>query len=133
MKISEFLRKEAVCTDLESETKVDVIAEMVTMLADNGIIEKKYKNKIVEGLMAREALGSTAIGQGIAIPHTKSDAVSGLVSALAISKKGVNFDSLDGEPAHIFFMLIAPSDSAGPAFKSACTGLTLIERQIFPR
>jgi len=73
------------------------------MLVDAEIIEKKHKNKVVEGLMAREALGSTAIGQGIAIPHTKSDTVSELISALAISKKGVNFDSLDGEPAYIFF------------------------------
>src|ERR1700691_2070124 len=111
MKISEFLRKEAVCTDLKSESKMDVIVEMVSMLVEGGIIEKKDKNKIVEGLMAREALGSTAIGQGIAIPHTKSDTISALTAALAISKKGVNFDSLDGEPPDIFFLLIAPADS----------------------
>ena len=118
MNISDFLCKEAVNTDLKSETKVDVISEMVTMLVDSGTIEKKNKSKIIEGLMAREALGSTAIGQGIAIPHTKSDTVVDLVSALAISKKGVNFDSLDGEPAYIFFLLIAPSDSAGPHLKA---------------
>jgi len=126
MKFSDFLRKEAINTDLKSETKVDVISEMVTMLVDSGIIEKKNKNKIIEGLMAREALGSTAIGQGIAIPHTKSDTVVDLIAALAISKKGVNFDSLDGEPAHIFFLLIAPSDSAGPHLKA----LALVSRRL---
>ena len=131
MKISDFLRKEAVCTDLKSETKVDVITEMVTMLVDNGIIEKKYKSKIVDGLMAREALGSTAIGQGIAIPHTKSEMVPDLVSALAISKKGVKFDSLDGEPAYIFFLLIAPADSAGPHLKALARVSRLLKDKFF--
>ncbi len=131
MKISDFLCKEAVNTDLTSETKVDVISEMVTMLVESGIIEKKYKSKIVEGLMAREALGSTAIGQGIAIPHTKSDAATKLVSALAISKKGVNFDSLDGEPVYIFFLLIAPSDSAGPHLKALARVSRLLKDKFF--
>ncbi len=131
MKISDFLRKEAVNTDLKSETKMDVISEMVTMLVESGIIEKKNKNKIIEGLMAREALGSTAIGQGIAIPHTKSDTVDDLTSALAISKKGVNFDSLDGEPAYIFFLLIAPSDSAGPHLKALARVSRLLKDKFF--
>jgi len=111
--------------------KVDVISEMVGMLVDAGIIEKKHKNKIVEGLMAREALGSTAIGQGIAIPHTKSDTVTGLVGALAISKKGVNFDSLDGESVFIFFLLIAPSDSAGPHLKALARISRLLKDKYF--
>ena len=81
--------------------------------------------------MAREALGSTAIGQGIAIPHTKSDTVSDLVSALAISKKGVNFDSLDGEPVYIFFLLIAPSDSAGPHLKALARVSRLLKDKFF--
>ncbi len=131
MKISDFLRKEAITTELKAETKADVIAEMVVLLVDAGIIEKKHKNKIVEGLLAREALGSTAIGQGIAIPHTKSDTVSGLISALAVSKKGVNFDSLDGEPAYIFFLLIAPSDSAGPHLKALARVSRLLKDKFF--
>ena len=68
--------------------------------------------------MAREALGSTAIGQGIAIPHGKCEYVKKLVGCLGISKQGIQFDSLDGEPAHIFFLLIAPGDSAGPHLKA---------------
>jgi fructose-specific phosphotransferase system IIA component len=131
MKISDFLHKDAICTDLKPDVKVDVISEMVGMLVDAGIIEKKHKNKIVEGLMAREALGSTAIGQGIAIPHTKSDTVTGLVGALAISKKGVNFDSLDGESVFIFFLLIAPSDSAGPHLKALARISRLLKDKYF--
>ena len=68
--------------------------------------------------MAREALGSTAIGQGIAIPHGKCSFVDKLVGCIGISKMGIDFDSLDGEPSHIFFMLIAPVESAGPHLKT---------------
>jgi PTS system nitrogen regulatory IIA component len=68
--------------------------------------------------MAREALGSTAIGQGVGIPHAKSEVVEKLVAAFGLSKKGVDFDSLDGEPVYIFFLLVAPQDSAGPHLKA---------------
>ena len=95
-----------------------MIAEMVGLLADAGVIDKKHKAKVVDVLLAREALGSTAIGQGIAIPHGKSEATGKLVSALAVSKKGIHFDSLDGELSYIFFLLVAPIDSAGPHLKA---------------
>ena len=118
MKISDFLCSKAISSDLKSTTKPDVIAELVELLIDAGTIDKKYRKKVLEVLMAREALGSTAIGQGIAIPHGKSDCVSKLVGCLGISKQGIKFDSLDGEPAYIFFLLIAPVDSAGPHLKA---------------
>ena len=114
MKIAEFLCSKAISADLKSNTKEEVISELIDLFIDAGVVEKKFKKKIYEILMAREALGSTAIGQGIAIPHGKSDCVKKLVGCLGISKKGINFDSLDGEPAYIFFMLLAPIDSAGP-------------------
>ncbi len=118
MKISDFLVSKAVSADLKSTSKKDVIEELVGLLIDAGALEKKYKNKVLEVLIAREALGSTAIGQGIAIPHAKSDCVKKMVGCLGVSKSGINFDSLDGEPAHIFFLLIAPADSAGPHLKA---------------
>ena len=118
MKIVEVLNPKAVSSDLQSTTKAAVIEELVGLLITAGSIEKRFKSKINEVLMAREALGSTAIGQGIAIPHGKSDCVKKLVGCLGISKKGINFDSLDGEPAHIFFLLVAPVDSAGPHLKA---------------
>lgn len=118
MKLSDILNPGAVCADLQSTTKEQVIEELVGLLVSSEAIEKKYKNKIVEVLMAREALGSTAIGQGIAIPHGKTDSAKKLVGCIGISKKGINFDSLDGEPAYIFFLLVAPVDSAGPHLKA---------------
>ena len=118
MKINDFLCSKATSADLQSKTKKDVITEMVELLIASGAIEKKHKNNVLDVLMAREALGSTAIGQGIAIPHGKCDCVKKLVGCLAISKEGIDFNSLDGEPAFIFFLLVAPIDSAGPHLKA---------------
>lgn len=118
MKINEFLCSKAVSADLASKTKKDVIEELVGLLINAGAIERRHKGKVLEILTAREALGSTAIGQGIAIPHGKCDCVKKLVGCLGVSKAGISFDSLDGEPAHIFFLLVAPIDSAGPHLKA---------------
>lgn len=118
MKITEFVSAKSVCADLKSQNKENVISELVGILIDSGSLEKKYKSRVIEVLMAREALGSTAIGQGIAIPHGKCDCINKLVGCLAISKGGIHFDSLDGEPAFIFFLLLAPVDSAGPHLKA---------------
>ena len=105
MQIMDFLSKKAIVTDLKSTKKEDVIKELVDALIEAGDIEKRARNKLIEFLMNREALGSTAIGQGIAIPHAKSDCVGKLVAAFGLSKKGVDFDSLDGEPAYILSLI----------------------------
>ncbi|HQP10399.1 MAG TPA: PTS sugar transporter subunit IIA [Candidatus Omnitrophota bacterium] len=118
MKISDFLCAKAISCDLKSTTKADVIAELLDLLISAGSFEKKHRKKVLEILMAREALGSTAIGQGIAIPHGKYENIKKLVGCLGVSKQGINFDSLDGEPAYIFFLLVAPVDSAGPHLKA---------------
>lgn len=118
MNIADFLCMEAVSADLKATSKEEVIAELVDLLINADMIDKKHKKKVLEVLMAREALGSTAIGQGIAIPHAKCDCVSKLVGCCGVSKNGINFDSLDGEPAYIFFLLVAPVDSAGPHLKA---------------
>jgi fructose-specific phosphotransferase system IIA component len=93
-----------------------VISELVDLLASASSI--KNKDGLIKALMARESLGSTGIGQNIGIPHAKSDSVKQLTAAFGISREGINFDSLDGEPAHIFFLLVAPEDSAGPHLKA---------------
>ena len=131
MRILDFLCKDALSDDLNASSKSEVISELIALLVEAGAIDKKNKPKVVEVLMAREALGSTAIGQGIAIPHGKSDATDKLVAALGISKKGVNFDSLDGEPAYIFFLLVAPADSAGPHLKALARVSRLLKDKFF--
>ena len=131
MQVMEFLSKKAIITDIKSVEKEDVIKELVDALVASGDIEKRCRNKLIESLMAREALGSTAIGQGIAIPHAKSDCVEKLIAAFGLSKKGVDFDSLDGEPAYIFFLLVAPQDSAGPHLKALARISRLIKDKYF--
>lgn len=116
MKITDFLNKDAIAVNLKSTKKEDVIRELVNLLSRAQPI--KDKENLIKTLMAREALGSTGIGQGIGIPHAKSNAVKELTAALGISRRGVDFDSLDGEPGHIFFLLVAPEDAAGPHLKA---------------
>ena len=118
MNIMGFLDDHAVSTDVKSQNKEDVIRELVELLVKSGAIKEKDVSKLVQILMKRESLGSTGIGQGVAIPHGKSDCVTKLVAAFGVSRAGVNFDSLDGESVHLFFLLIAPEDSAGPHLKA---------------
>jgi len=131
MKIMDFLSKKAILTDVKSTKKEEVIRELVDTLINAGEIEKRYRNKLIDALMLRESLGSTAIGQGVAIPHAKSDCVGNLVAAFGVSKRGVDFDSLDGEPAYIFFLLIAPEDSAGPHLKALARISRLLKDKYF--
>jgi len=131
MKIMDFLSKKAMAVDIKAAKKEELIKELVEALINAGEIDKRCRNKLTESLMAREALGSTAIGQGVAIPHAKIDCVSKLVAAFGLSRKGVDFDSLDGEPAYIFFLLVAPADSAGPHLKALARISRLLKDKYF--
>lgn len=116
MKISEILDKRAIKIGLTSMTKEDTLEELVDVLAK--VEDIGDPKGIVKALIDRENLGSTGIGQGIAIPHGKTDKVSRLTAVLGISKHGVNFDALDGEPVYIFVLLVAPKATAGPHLKA---------------
>ncbi len=118
MKLMDFLSEQSIAADIKSTKKEDVLRELVDLLINSGELDKSFRSKVIDGLLERESLGSTAIGQGIAIPHAKTDCVSKLVGAFALSKKGIDFDSLDGEPVYIFFLLLAAQDSAGPHLKA---------------
>ncbi len=127
----DFLSKKAILTDIKSVKKEEIMRELVDALINAADVEKRHRNKLIDALMAREALGSTAIGQGVAIPHAKLECVAKLIAAFGISKKGVDFDSLDGEPAHIFFLLVAPQDSAGPHLKALARISRLLKDKYF--
>jgi len=114
MQLRDILKLDTVTIDLESTAKEDVLEELVALISDNVDDEEK----VLQILIDRENLGSTGIGQGIAVPHGKTEDIDKLVAALGISKKGVDFNSLDGEQVYIFFLLIAPKDSAGPHLKA---------------
>ena len=118
MNIMGFLDERAVSVDLKSQNKDEVIKELVELLVRAGVIKDKDVHQLVQILLKRESLGSTGIGQGLAIPHGKSDCAVKLIAAFGVSRAGVKFDSLDGEPVHLFFLLVAPEDSAGPHLKA---------------
>lgn len=129
MKITDFLREDAVVIGLKSVDKNDVLGELLSTLQSAGQI--KDKGRILESLVEREKLGSTGIGQGIAVPHTKSDQVENLVGALGVSTRGVNFDSLDGEPVYIVFLVLAPSKATGIHLKALAKIARLLKDRIF--
>ena len=108
MKILDVLRKEAVIVDLKSREKKGVIEELVAPLAQmSGVAAKD----LVRVLMERERLGSTGIGGGIGIPHGKLKGLDSMLVGFGLSRNGVNFESMDGRPTYIFFLLVTPENS----------------------
>ena len=116
MNIQDMLKKEFIIEDLKSRTKKEVLIELADVfLRDDTDIDR---SAMIEVLLKREKLGSTGIGDGIAIPHGKLAGLEKLVVSFGRSRGGVDFDSLDGRPVHIFFLLMAPENSAGQHLKA---------------
>jgi len=116
MQVVDFLREDCVLPDLVSPDKVTVLRELVDVLAKKGVVPDAAR--IVEVLLERELLGSTGIGDGVAIPHGKLPGLVDVVAVFGRSRAGVPFDSMDGEPVHIFILLLAPEDSASLHLKA---------------
>ena len=110
MKILDVLRKEAIVADLHATGKKEIIEELVVPVASIAGISPE---ECVRVLMEREQLGSTGIGDGIGIPHGKMKSLDSLVLGFGRSRNGVDFESIDGLPTHIFFILITPENSTG--------------------
>lgn len=106
MKIQDLLRKDVMLLDLQATEKTAVIEEMIKSLVDHGYVTDFETFK--EGILAREVLTSTGLGEGIAMPHSKNSAVKEATVLFAKSNKGVDYESLDGQPTDLFFMIAAP-------------------------
>ena len=113
MRMSDFVVRDAVIPGLTAATKEGVIREMVDSLRAAGQFKNADVEDIIRAILKRELLGSTGIGRGVAIPHTKHPGVDKLVGTIAVSPGGVAFDSLDGEPVFVFVLLISPPDRPG--------------------
>ena len=113
MRMTDFVVRDAIVPELTATTKEGVIREMVGSLGGAGQLKTGDTEDIVRAVLKRELLGSTGIGRGVAIPHTKHNSVDRLVGTVALSRPGVAFDSLDGEPVHVFVLLISPQDRPG--------------------
>jgi len=126
MKFADFVSREAIRADLAAEDKEGVIREMVQTLLDAGKLKADEQESIIKAILKREELGSTGIGRGVAVPHTKHPSVSQLVGTVAVSHKGVDFNSLDGEKVQLLFLLISPPDRPGDHLRA----LENISRQL---
>lgn len=121
MKITELLKKETIILNLDSSSKQDVLTELIGQLDQAGNLSDK--NTFTKGILERESQSTTGIGDGVAIPHAKSHAVKTPAIAFGRSTSGIDYDSLDGQPAHLFFM-IAASEGADNAHLEALSRLS---------
>jgi PTS system nitrogen regulatory IIA component len=110
MKILDVLPKEAIIADLKSHTKLEVLDELVAPLAR---VAGLNREDLVRVLLERERLGSTGIGGGIGIPHGKLEKLDTIMIGFGLSRRGVEFESLDGQPTRIFFVLFTPESATG--------------------
>lgn len=126
MKLTDFVVRKAIIPNLKAAAKEDVIREMVAGLKNTGTIKAEDEEAVVAAILKREELGSTGIGNGVAVPHTKHPAAEELVATVAISRDGVDFSSLDGEDVFILFLLVSPPDRPGDHLR----GLENISRHL---
>ena len=126
MKFADFVCRGAIRAELKASDKEGTIREMVQALVEAGKVEADECESIVKAILKREELGSTGIGRGVAVPHTKHPSVDRLVGTVAVSGAGVDFASLDGEVVHLFFLLISPPDRPGDHLRA----LENISRQL---
>jgi PTS system nitrogen regulatory IIA component len=129
MRIDDFLAEETVIPALQGRTKDDVIEELAE------VVSKQHPEidhwRLVGALQDRERLNSTALGEGVAIPHGRLAGVKRVVGAFGRSPQGVDFNSLDGKPTHLFFLLVAPEDSAGAHLKALARISRLLKDEAF--
>ena len=116
MRLSDILSESLIVPELKAKNKREVLEELTASLVDHE--EGLDHDRLVSVLMDREELGSTGIGEGLAIPHGKLNEIDHLFAVFGRSKHGVDFQSMDGKPAHLFFLLFAPENSAGVHLKA---------------
>lgn len=116
MKILDILEKRVIIPQLTSKTKEGVLRELVHVLPETD--RQVNEDRLIEVLLERESLGSTGIGEGVAIPHGKSREVKKILASFGRSLPGLDFQALDGKPTYLFFLLIAPENSAGLHLKA---------------
>lgn len=114
MKLSELLTPERIRVRLDSTAKDDVLRELVSLLPG---ADAETRTGILQAVLERESRMSTGIGQGVAIPHGKTDLVDGMEMAFGIAATPVDYEALDGEAVDLFFLLVSPPDQSGPHIK----------------
>ncbi|MBU2053864.1 MAG: PTS sugar transporter subunit IIA [Proteobacteria bacterium] len=129
MKITEILKKEFILEELKATSKREVLVELAGAFA-KGKLEFD-SDAMLHVLLEREKLGSTGIGDGIAIPHGKLAGLEEMVVAFGRSREGVDFEAMDGKPAHLFFLLMAPENSVGQHLKALAKISRMLKDEAF--
>lgn len=129
MNIADILSEDSVVSALTGRTKAEVIDELAGVVARHH--PELEKRRLVQALEDRERLNSTALGDGIAIPHGKLPNVKRVIAAFGRHRGGVDFQSIDGKPTHLFFLLVAPEDSAGAHLKALARISRLLKDEAF--
>ena len=130
MRISDIMKEEGIVPNLSATDKTSILKELSTLLI-NTFKLNEITDRIVKILDAREQLGSTGIGDGVAIPHGKLNSLSEELLVLGRSREGVDFNSMDGKPAHLFFLLMGPEESAGIHLKALARLSRLLKNSSF--
>ncbi|MCF8061955.1 MAG: PTS sugar transporter subunit IIA [Deltaproteobacteria bacterium] len=129
MKLSELLDESNIITDLKALDKKGVLEELVDAVINHEPSIEKHA--LVKVLLERERLGSTGIGDGVAIPHGKYHGISQPLISFGRSRGGLDFESMDGQPAHLFFLLVAPENSANVHLKVLATIARILKNSAF--
>jgi PTS system nitrogen regulatory IIA component len=131
MKITEMLRQEFILDEIQAGSKRETLAELVGLIARGNI--RSDPEAMLRVLLEREKLGSTGIGDGIAIPHGKLAGLGEIVIAFGRSRKGIDFEAMDGKPVHLISLLIAPENSAGQHLKALARISRMMKDEVFRR
>lgn len=126
MKFADFVSRESITASVVAEDKEGVIRELAQNLLKASVLVPSEFESVVKAILKREELGSTGIGRGVAVPHTKHPGVERLVATIGVSREGVDFNSLDGERVQLLFLLISPPDRPGDHLRA----LENISRQL---
>ena len=131
MKITDILKKEFIFGELKAKGKREVLVELVGAFAKGNV--KVDPDAVLHVLLEREKLGSTGIGEGIAIPHGKLAGLEEMAVAFGRSKEGIDFEAMDGKPAHLFFLLMAPENSVGQHLKALAKISRMLKDEAFQK
>lgn len=131
MSFAELLPDNSIIFDLKAASRDEALREILCKIRDNGLIESSAFNEILQKLIEREELGSTGVGNGIAVPHTKNKLFSKPILCIARTQHGVSFGALDGEPVHLFFMLLSPDKNATHHLKALTFISTALRDEFF--
>ena len=118
MKLLDFVETSATVASLKAGNKKDVITELIEALVSKSILPRKLATGALRAVMKRENLGSTGIGRGVAIPHARMEGIDEVLGVVGRSVEGIDFASLDGEPAYVFFLLLSPAEKPDPHLKA---------------